>query len=177
MGDKRTTTVFLDKNFDDIIFRNPSAGSLNFHQVIREILSYIAEDQKSTYKVIIGSDASGGAMADFVSVIAVHRIGKGGRYFWYKTDKQVVYNLRDKIYREVMMTLELAQIFPKALQEQAHMLSLSNFSFEIHVDVGEKGDTKELIREVVGMVRGIGFEVVTKPYSFCASSIADKYTS
>jgi len=57
MGDKRTTTVFLDRNFDDIIFRNPSAGSLNFHQVVAEILAYIAEDQRSTYKVIIGSDA------------------------------------------------------------------------------------------------------------------------
>jgi predicted RNase H-related nuclease YkuK (DUF458 family) len=44
------------------------------------------------------------------------------------------------------------------------------------LDVGEKGQTKDLIREVVGMVVGSGFDARIKPDSFGASKVADKYT-
>ena len=47
---------------------------------------------------------------------------------------------------------------------------------EIHVDIGQKGPTRELIAEVVGMIRGNGFNVKTKPDAFGASSVADRHT-
>ncbi|HAA34763.1 MAG TPA: hypothetical protein DCD97_05580, partial [Firmicutes bacterium] len=40
----------------------------------------------------------------------------------------------------------------------------------------EAGDTKELIREVVGMVIGSGFDARIKPESYGASKVADRYT-
>jgi hypothetical protein len=46
---------------------------------------------------------------------------------------------------------------------------------EIHVDIGQKGPTKEMIREIVGMVRGNGFFVKIKPESFAASTLADRH--
>jgi hypothetical protein len=42
--------------------------------------------------------------------------------------------------------------------------------------VGKVGETKELIREIVGMVTGSGFEARIKPDSYGASKVADKYT-
>ena len=51
-----------------------------------------------------------------------------------------------------------------------------DLDLEIHLDVGEKGQTKDLIREVVGMVVGSGFDARIKPDSFGASKVADKYT-
>ena len=47
---------------------------------------------------------------------------------------------------------------------------------EIHVDVGEHGDTREMIKDVVGMVTGNGFVAKTKPYAYAASYVADKHT-
>jgi predicted RNase H-related nuclease YkuK (DUF458 family) len=45
---------------------------------------------------------------------------------------------------------------------------------EIHVDIGTVGPTKEMIKEIVGMVKGSGFFVKIKPDSFAATSLADK---
>ena len=55
-------------------------------------------------------------------------------------------------------------------------ISAAKYDFEIHVDVGTVGPTRELIKEVTGMVRANGFSVKTKPESWGASTIADKHT-
>ena len=54
--------------------------------------------------------------------------------------------------------------------------SAQDFDVEIHLDVGNNGATKTLIKEVVGMVVGSGFNARIKPDSYGASSVADKYT-
>ena len=41
---------------------------------------------------------------------------------------------------------------------------------------GENGDTKDMIRELVGMVTGSGFDAKIKPYACGASKVADKHT-
>ena len=50
------------------------------------------------------------------------------------------------------------------------------YNLEIHVDVGEHGDTREMIKEIVGMVTGNGFVAKTKPDAYAASYVADKHT-
>jgi len=47
---------------------------------------------------------------------------------------------------------------------------------EIHVDAGQNGETKNIVNSIVGMVKGNGFNVKIKPESYCASTVADKYT-
>ena len=47
---------------------------------------------------------------------------------------------------------------------------------EIHIDVSVHGDTKDLIREVVGMVTGSGFRAKNKTRGYGASTVADKHT-
>ena len=53
---------------------------------------------------------------------------------------------------------------------------ITKYDVEIHVDIGSIGETKEMINEVVGMVRSSGFLVKTKPYSYGASKVADRHT-
>ncbi|MFZ5899548.1 MAG: ribonuclease H-like YkuK family protein, partial [Bacillota bacterium] len=53
---------------------------------------------------------------------------------------------------------------------------LDEHQVEIHIDVGSHGDTKDLIREVVGMVTGSGFNAKIKPDAYGASSVADRHT-
>ena len=45
-----------------------------------------------------------------------------------------------------------------------------------HLDVGDKGETREIIRELVGMVTGSGYAARTKPDSFGASKVADRHS-
>jgi predicted RNase H-related nuclease YkuK (DUF458 family) len=159
-------------------FYSPTKGDLSLAKIVDEIVQFIGEDPRDYYSVIIGSDSQikyvgGKANCDFVTAIIVYRRGFGGRYFWRK---EKVFNapyLRDKIYTETMMSLdtahELVPILRKIIPEE-------KYNFEIHIDVGPKGKTREMIKEVVGMVTGNGFVAKTKPESWGASSVADKHT-
>ena len=42
--------------------------------------------------------------------------------------------------------------------------------------MGKNGDARDMINEIVGMIRGNGFECKTKPDAFGASKVADRHT-
>ena len=159
-------------------FHNPSQGELVFAEVLKEIVKFMKADHSAKYRVMIGSDSNGHGALDVVSVVAIHRAGNGGRYFWHRAVKKGVKSLRQKIYAEVEMSLGLATLFlpafRKALALEEHQTELP-FDFQIHVDVGTVGETRDLIREVTSMVRGYGYEVYVKPESAAASNFADRH--
>ena len=67
---------------------------------------------------------------------------------------------------------ELMEAFEKRFEETG--FDYTGIQFSIHVDAGFKGPTKEVIPEIVGWVKSLGYDVHVKPESFVASSIADK---
>jgi len=159
------------------LFYNPTQGELSLDEVIGEISSFIKYEPADFYRVVIGTDSqarrvNGKAEIDFVSAIVVHRTGRGARYFYNKTKKFIRPVLRDKIYTETLMSLELAQTLVPKLRSK---VSPGKYDFEIHIDVGPLGPTRDMIREVVGMVNGNGFKAKTKPESWGASCVADKH--
>lgn len=159
-------------------FISPTKGELTSFQVISEISEFVGEDTHSRYKVVIGTDSqtrriNGEAEIDFVTAVVVHRVGRGGRYFWRKVKEKKKYVLRDKIYTETLMSLELAQEFVPNLRRE---LPAGMYDLEIHIDVGALGPTRDMIREVVGMVWGSGYTAKTKPESYGAFVVADKHT-
>lgn len=157
-------------------FTSPSKGKMSFAQVVEEILAYINEIPSGKYLLIIGTDSQQYADGvDFVSAVVVHRIGNGGRYFWTKIHRNKIKTLRERMYQEAMLSITLAQELKEFLRDRMREITLEQI-MEIHVDVGYRGQTKEMIKEVVGMVKGSGFTVKVKPDSYGASSVADKYT-
>lgn len=130
-------------------------------------------DDKRRYKITIGTDSQrlADAEADFVTAIVVHRVGNGGRYFWRRFELGKFHTLRDRIIREVMVSLEIAQEVLRELKKMSEV----DFDFEIHADIGENGETKAMIQEVVGMIRAYNFEPKTKPSSYAASNVADRH--
>ena len=154
-------------------FFNPHVGQLTFEQVVSIIVESMAQDAKARYEILVGTDSSSGSeQVDFVSAVVLHKVGKGGRYFWTRRKERSIPSLRQKIWREAWLSFELAQRLLKRLSA----CSLLQFNLEIHVDIGESGRTKTMIDEVVGMIIGSGFAVRIKPQAFAASSVADKYT-
>jgi len=160
-------------------FISPSKGKLTTEETIAEIVNFFGEDPTVSYTLVIGTDSqvrreNGLQKVDFVTAVVVHRKGKGGRYFWQKNRKEKIYSLRDKIYLETFLSLELAQKLVPVLKDR--LAGFAPYDFEIHIDVGEAGPTREMIKEVVGMVTGNGFTAKTKPESYGAFVVADKHT-
>jgi len=158
-------------------FNNPSAGEMDTQGVSREVENFIRE-KKGDYQLIIGSDSrtksyQGKPGLDLVTAVVIHRKGRGGRYFWARKRIARFYPLKEKIYQETLASLELADKFIPLLK---NCLNGEFERLEIHIDVGGNGPTKVMIKELVGMVVGNGFVAKTKPESFGASVVADRYT-
>lgn len=167
-------TVDLTKNG----FHSPSVGSVTIGKMIQEISDFVEEEPDGYYRLVIGTDSQAKRVKseheiDFVTAIVVHRIGSGARYFWKKDKIKKKPILRDKIYTETLKSLETAQELVPSLRAA---MNHSRYDLEIHIDVGMRGPTREMIKEVVGMVTGNGYVAKTKPDSWAASSVADKYT-
>ena len=162
-----------DTAFKTDRFYSPTKGRMSFEEVISDIVRIMESDPEAPYLIVVGSDShSSVGEVDFVSAIIIHRLGKGGRYFWRRIRESKIHTLRQKIYREATLSFELAKGLMEELEERTPL----DYDLEIHVDVGERGKTKDLIDEVVGMIVGSGFSVKTKPYAYAASTVADKHT-
>lgn len=153
---------------------NSSFGlKLSAEAVVRELIQFMKADEQRRYKIIIGTDSErcGGDLADFVTAVVVHRVGNGGRYFWRRIGMAKIHTLRDRIIQEVLFSIDTAKEILIILKN----LEAPPFDFEIHADIGENGETKSMIQEVVGMIRAYNFEARTKPESYAASKVADRH--
>jgi len=167
-------------NFLDGYFYNPTRGNLTSPQVIDEIFSYINQKPEKFYDIIVGCDSSSGEEPHFPVAVVILRKGEGGRFFLKRIayGNRKFYNWKTRVLEEITLSCQLAlflrENFEKALMGLPKSL---NYQFRyIHADIGEQGQTKDMIREVVGLIRGNGFEAKIKPESFAASVVADRYT-
>ena len=156
------------------MFQSPTYGALELPELRRRILDFVRREPEREYHLVIGTDSQphNGSGVDFVTAVVVHRVGTGGIYFWKRTVSKKHYVLRQRMYEEATMSLDMAETILALFQNDG----ITKYDVEIHVDIGTKGDTREMIAEIVGMVRGSGYRVKTKPESYAASKVADRYT-
>jgi len=172
---------------EDIIqngsFFSPTKGSMEFEDVIKDIYDYILAEPEFSYEVIVGCDSPSSDKPFFPIAIVVLRKGAGGRFFLKKMHypdnelkrfMNVQTNWKQRILQEVYLSCELALNLREVLEKRLSGLKYQ-FAY-IHADVGEQGKTKEMVKEVTGLIKGHGFEPMIKPYSFAASVVADRYT-
>ena len=169
-------------DFTDILFENLQYGEISLDEVLFHIKEFMEEDPKAEYSMVIGTDSHEKHDDDkktkkinLVTAVLVHRRGFGGRYFWRRNYASNIHTLREKIYAETMTSINFASLFVPILKKTLNGTS-SKYYLEIHIDVGEHGDTREMIKEVVGMVTGNGYVAKTKPDAYGASYVADKHT-
>jgi len=158
---------------NDDLFNDSNGKKISAREAVEEVICFMKEDQRRHYKVIIGTDSQQTSNdSDFVTAIVVHRVGNGGRYFWRRSENGKFYTLRDRIITEVLLSIEVAKEVLMFLKSATTL----PFNFEIHADVGNNGETKTMISEVVGMIKAHDFEAKTKPESYAASKVADRHT-
>ena len=152
-------------------FISPTKGKLAFEEVFEENLAYASRFPEDNYRLIIGTDSQIREETCFVTAIIVHRQGKGGRFFYTRKWEDYAHSLRQRIFSEASLSLNVDSMLTEKLAESGQELNM-----EIHLDVGNNGATKSLVKEVVGMVNGSGYLCRIKPDSYGASSVADRYT-
>lgn len=161
------------------MFISPTKGKRSSEVLIEDIAQYIEADPEQFYRLIIGSDShvhshNGAKNLKLITAIVIHKIGFGGKYFWQAKILNNPRSIRDKIYAETFASLETARDFLPLINHRLN--GNGHYELEIHIDVGRVGETRDMIKEVVGMVTGSGFVAKTKPDSYGASKIADKHT-
>ncbi len=157
-----------------MLFTSPSKGSVTFQALFEDLVGFTNEFPDESYKLIIGTD-SHSFLNDhviFVTAVVVHRVGKGGRFFYHKQKTRYMDSLRQRIYYETFLSLEVATRLTEKLAQNSDL----RLNVEIHLDVGEKGETRDIIKEVVGMVIGSGYQALIKPDSYGAATVADRFT-
>ncbi|KKP43624.1 MAG: hypothetical protein UR31_C0002G0044 [Parcubacteria group bacterium GW2011_GWA2_33_14] len=166
-------------------FYSPSKGNLEFGEVIKEIYNYIQEQPEFFYDIVVGCDSPSSDKPFFPIAIVILRTGAGGRFFLKKMHYPDAYlkrfmhiNWKNRILQEVYLSCELALSLRETLEREFGKATPSfNYQFQyIHADVGEQGKTKEMVKEVMGLIKANGFEPRIKPFSFAASVVADRYT-
>ena len=155
-----------------MFYTSPTKGRMSFDQVFKDLVSYMEADPEDHFKLIVGTDSQLREEVCYVTAIVILREGKGGRFYYSREREKVKLSMKQRIFIETSRSLNVAAKLAERLAENG----LADLNIEIHLDVGEQGRTKEIIREVVGMVTGSGFDARFKPESYGASKVADKYT-
>ncbi len=162
-------------------FYNPTQGNLTFDQMVKALFQYMGEKPDKSYEIIVGCDSSSGEEPNFPLAVVVLRKGEGGRFFLkrikYPPAERKFFNWKSRILNEVMLSCELALSLREKVEKRTKRADSFDFEFRyIHADVGENGQTKDMIKEVTGLIRGNGFEPKIKPESYVASVVADRYS-
>lgn len=165
----------------DELLNSITHGEIKISQSIQLIKNFLEEKSEAEYSLVIGTDSHEKATngdsrtINLVTAVLIHRKGYGGKYFWRRRNISNIHNLREKIYAETLESLNFALFFVPLLRKVLNGDS-PFYNLEIHIDVGEHGDTRDMIKEVVGMVTGNGFVAKTKPQAYGATYVADKHT-
>ena len=158
--------------------QSPTYGTIDIQQIAKYVADYIMKDEKALYEITIGTDSQNFADTKMVEVIAVHRVGRGGIYFYKKEMINLITNLHKKIVEETARSLHLADIFYEALElemiSRNYLLEEFNIRNQIHCDIGNVGKTSALIQEITNWVKSAGYECKIKPESYTASGVANK---
>jgi uncharacterized protein len=164
---------FLDENFF-----SPTKGSLPLREVLNEMAAYMLDKPHRTYEVIVGCDSTASQDPTFPVVIVVLRKQEGGRFFLRRVhyESRPFPSRRQRIMEEVMLSCQLALWLRENFAPVAAIHKVAYEFKYIHADIGEKGITRDMVKEVTGLILGNGFLPKIKPESFAASTVADRYS-
>lgn len=151
-------------------FRKADGQKLSKKELVKEIENFILADKRYSYRVLVGTDSEYfDHHIDFVSVIVIHRVGYGARYFWRRQIVNSKFGLNERLWQEALLSLNISQELLKILTGRN-----LDFRFELHLDLGNIGKSSSSVKEIINLVRGYGLEVKIKPEAYAASKIADR---
>ncbi|EGW36330.1 ribonuclease H-like YkuK family protein [Desulfosporosinus sp. OT] len=148
-------------------------GEVSFTEMVSIIKAYTAQDPTMEYVIAVGTDSQNFSYTKVPVTVGIHKIknkvGQGGIYFFEIKKIKKINNIRQKIFYETNLSIELA-LKLSTIFEESNILH----EIEVHADVGYNGPTSQYVAEIKGWVRACGFQCVIKPDSYMASSVANR---
>lgn len=163
---------------EELEFNSYTYGRLTLDGVADKIKLYY--DSMSGYdepfNIVVGTDSQNFSDTKVVNVIAVTCKHHGGIFFYRINRMPKIVNVRQKLQEETLESLNIMTLLVDILAQDEYAAVFNGCTFTIHIDAGlnPRGKTSELIPELVGWIKAMGYDCEVKPNSFAASSIADK---
>ena len=153
----------------DTKFNTGSFEPVTLLKIVDRIHDFLSDGYD--YSIDIGTDSQRNGKTKFITAIVVHKIGKGGIFFYHPTINEQRQSLADRIYMETALSINCANELIDLFVNKDMLYNIT-----IHCDVGEHGKTRELIKGIIGYVTSSGFECKIKPESSAASCVADRFS-
>jgi predicted RNase H-related nuclease YkuK (DUF458 family) len=135
---------------------------------VEDLAVSLQDALKGLKTVYIGTDSQqDGLKTQFVTVIVILEPAKGGRAFYTKEAVPRIKSLRERLLKEVWMSVATALEVSPMLSEQSEL--------EVHVDANPntKFKSSAYVKELTSMVVSQGFTAKLKPEAWAAMHVAD----
>ena len=147
-------------------------GEIISQPILQAVEATILAEQAmgNRIKICIGTDSQVKAdEIDFASVIVFLREKKGGFMFIHNRRLRRVTGIKERMITEVSYSVEIAY-------QLCDLLDQHDVELEVHADINTDPyfESNVALKEAMGYIRSMGFEVKMKPYAFASSSCADK---
>jgi predicted RNase H-related nuclease YkuK (DUF458 family) len=136
-------------------------------RTIGDVVEFVREQARDGQVVHLGTDSLQRARhTRFVTVVAILTPGRGGRAIWKRATCPRIGSLRERLLREVWLSVELGLRLSPVVPGPLH----------VHIDANpvERHKSSAYVQELVGLVVSQGFRAVIKPESWAASRAADR---
>lgn len=168
----RCHTDFVSEN--EFLFTSPTYGPIVFDAMCAKLTETITNTKEDRFTIMVGTDSHVHNNRDvcFVTVVFVHRVSKGGHFYYRKFKKSNITNLKQRMLYEATQSLTAASMLTTELEK----LGCPSVNLEVHADVGNRGDTRSIVKEIIGMIEAQGFVSRVKPDAPAATKLADRFT-
>jgi predicted RNase H-related nuclease YkuK (DUF458 family) len=136
-------------------------------RAIGDVVEFVREQARDGQVVHLGTDSLQRARhTRFVTVVAILTPGRGGRAIWTRATCPRIASLRERLLREVWLSVELGLRLSPVVPGALH----------VHIDANpvERHKSSAYVQDLVGLVVSQGFRAVIKPDSWAASRAADR---
>ena len=134
---------------------------------IADVVDFVRDHAGEGQIVHLGTDSLQLARhTRFVSVVAILTPGRGGRAIWTRATSPRIQSLRERLLREVWLSVELGLRLHPVVPGPLH----------VHIDANPiaRHRSSAYVQELVGLVVSQGFRAVIKPEAWAASRAADR---
>lgn len=122
----------------------------------------------------IGSDSQQvGKDTEYVTVVVIHRPGKGGRVFFCRERMPRIKELRERLWKEVWRSTELAMELTTTPDIGEPVAEIKVTAIHIDANVDPQHKSSKYVEELAGLAMGQGFKAIVKPEAWAASHAAD----